>query len=105
MASPNSAGQQYVQRFNLKFIISPDVIDQEVQLGETLLMDVKTLKYFGLTSLGTILWREMQNGSDLDEVFARVLPRSGLKEEELASVTRAIVHGMEQTGLIRTEVC
>ena len=94
-----------MRRFNLKFIISPDVIDQEIQLGETLLMDVKTLKYFGLTSLGTLLWREMQKGSDLDDVFARVLPQSGLQEEELASIIRAILQGMEQTGLISIETC
>lgn len=88
-------------RFNLKFTISPDVIDQEVPLGETLLMDVKTLKYFGLNPLGTILWREMQKDSDLDEVYARVGLQSELSEAELASVVLAIVQGMAQAGLIR----
>jgi len=90
-----------VEPFGLTFTISPDVIDQEVLLGETVLMDVKTLRYFGLTSLGTILWREMQAGSDLDQVFARVAPQSELPENELASHVRAIVNGMAQAGLIR----
>jgi len=96
-------GGKSVQRFNLKFTISPDVIDQEVQLGETLLMDVKTLKYFGLTSLGSIMWREMQKGPDLDEVFLRVAPQCDLPDDELAAVMRGILQGMEQTGLVRVE--
>jgi hypothetical protein len=94
-----------VEPFRLRFSISPDVIDQEVQLGETLLLDVKTLKYFGLTSLGTILWREMQNSQDLDDVFVQVASQSDLPEAELAAVVRAIIGGMEQMGLIRVEAC
>jgi hypothetical protein len=94
-----------VEPFKLRFSISPDVIDQEVQLGETLLLDVKTLKYFGLTSVGTILWREMQKSQDLDEVFVQVASQSDLPKAELAAVVRAIIRGMEQTGLIRLEAC
>jgi len=92
-----------VEPFKLRFSISPDVIDQEVQLGETLLLDVKTLKYFALTSLGTILWREMQNSQDLDEVFGQVASQSDMPEAELVAVVRAIIRSMEQTGLIRLE--
>jgi len=94
---------QCVERFNIKFTISPDVIDQEVQLGETLLMDVKTLTYFGLTSLGTVLWREMQTCRDLDEVFARVVRQSDLPEDELVTVVRGILRGLEQSRLVRLE--
>jgi len=92
-----------VEPFNLKFTISPNVIDQEVLLGETVLMDVKTLRYFGLTSIGTILWREMQIDSDLDQVFARVVRQCELSEVELAALVRNIVNGMAQSGLIRLE--
>jgi len=92
-----------VERFNIKFTISPDVIDQEVQLGETLLMDVKTLTYFGLTSRGTVLWREMQTCRDLDEVFARVVRQSDLPEDELVTVVRGILRGLEQSRLVRLE--
>lgn len=92
-----------LESFPYTIRISPDVISQEVLLGETLLMDVGTLAYFGLDSLGTSVWREMQASQDADEVFRRLLKTSGLTEEALAVKYRGILQGLEVSKIIRLE--
>lgn len=76
--------------------ISPDVISQEVLLGETVLMDVKRLVYFGLDEFGTKVWKEFQLHPDADEVFKRLsasseMPRDGL-EAKFASLIQGLAH-------------
>jgi hypothetical protein len=86
---------------NLYFEISPDVISTEAQLEETLLMDTRTLAYFGLDPLGSKLWQVMQASQDADEVIRQVAATSGKSTEELEPVMLAILAGMERSRLLR----
>jgi len=83
--------------------ISPDVISQEVLLGETVLLDVKTLVYFGLDALGSAVWREIQERPDADEAFSRLLASTGLGEEELVQKFSSILRGLENSRIIQLE--
>jgi len=80
--------------------IGPNVISQEVQLGETLLLDTKTLTYFALTSLGTRIWREMQKSAEVDEVYRHVASNSNISAENLDSAFTAILGGLQRSKLI-----
>ena len=97
MCEPSLASYPYRIR------ISPDVISQEVLLGETVLLDVKTLVYFGLDALGSAVWREIQERPDADEAFSRLLASTGLGEEELVQKFSSILRGLENSRIIQLE--
>jgi hypothetical protein len=84
----------------LEIFISPDVIDQEVFLGETILMNVKTLNYFALDSLGSAFWKAMQTTSDADEVLQQVVLEGDVPAAQLEVKLRNILNGLSQSRLI-----
>jgi hypothetical protein len=88
---------------NLKIVISPDVIFQEVQLGESLLLNVKTLVYYAFDPLGTRFWNALRVSSDADEALRLVATTSDWPLSELQSKFRAILSGLERSGLITLE--
>ena len=71
---------------NRSFEISPDVIATEAQLDETLLMNTRTLAYFGLDPLGSKLWLAMQMTDQADEVVKRVAAETGKTPQQLEPV-------------------
>lgn len=85
---------------NLRFDISPDVISTEVQLEETLLLNTRTLAYFGLDPLGSMLWRGMQACQDADEVIALAAETSGRNVVELEQLMQTILSGMERSKIL-----
>lgn len=87
---------------NLRFEISPDVISTEAQLDETLLMNTRTLAYFGLDPLGSMFWRVMQTSQDADEVIRQVAEASARSAHELEQILQSILAGMERSKLLVT---
>ena len=57
----------------LRFVISPDVLAQEVG-GETVLLDLKGEAYFGLNGVGTRVWQLLNIDCGF-EVMLEVLGR------------------------------
>ncbi len=92
-----------MEALKLKIIINPNVIFQEVQLGESLLLDVKTLKYFAFDPLGTRFWKAMQESSDADEALRVVAVGEELAPTELQAKFRSALSGLERSGLITLE--
>ncbi len=88
---------------NRRFEILPDVISTEAQLEETLLMNTRTLAYFGLDPLGSKFWRAMQQTNQADEVIRQVAGETGKSAWELEPVLQAIMTGMERSGLLGIE--
>ena len=89
-----------METLNLRFSISPQVIFQEVQLGESLLLDTSTLAYFAFDLLGTRIWQAMQETTDADQVLRRVAAENDLAMEDLVRQFRWILSGLERSGLI-----
>jgi hypothetical protein len=92
-----------MKALNLRFTISPHVIFQEVQLGESLLLDTRTLAYFAFDALGTRIWQAMQENSDADEVVQRVALETGRPMDVLLPKFREILSGLKRSGLIALE--
>ena len=80
---------------NRKISISPDVISTEIFFGESLLLNVKTLSYFGLDSLGTKLWTLLQEHEDTQTVFDRLRQESPLDREQLTLKFEGILGGLQ----------
>ena len=89
--------------FPYKVRISPDVISQEVLLGETVLMDVGRLVYFGLDELGSEVWKEIGRCPAADRAFSRLLESTNLSRQELEPKFNMIIRGLEQSRIITLE--
>lgn len=83
-----------------RFEISARVIDAETPLGETLLLKVDSLAYFGLDEIGTRFWRAMQDTDEPAEVVRLVAGQTGLDPIDLTVKLDAIMAGMEGAGLL-----
>lgn len=83
-----------------KVAISPDVISQEIFFGETLLLDVKTLVYFGLDALGTRIWELLQERGSLQSVLGTLQRESDLEAGVLEQKFEGIINGLRHSGLI-----
>jgi hypothetical protein len=83
-----------------KISISPDVIFQPVLLGESLLLNVKTLTYFAFDPLGTEFWAAIQSSSDADQAIQQVVKASDRPASELQPKLHAILTGLQRSGLI-----
>lgn len=85
----------------------PDVISQEVLLGETLLMDVKSLAYFGLDEFGSGIWKALESCNDAEEVYSCLKKSSsmaaGMSEDAVASKFNAILRALEASRIITLE--
>ena len=92
-----------MEALKLKISIAPDVIFQEVQLGESLLLDVKTLTYFAFDPLGTRFWKAIEESSDADRALQFAAAAAEQSAADLQPNFRAILAGLERSGLITLE--
>ncbi|MEJ8566856.1 PqqD family peptide modification chaperone [Elongatibacter sediminis] len=83
-----------------EFKICEGVISEVVPLGETVFMNVHTLTYFGLDTLGSRLWRAVRETQDFSAAVAAVAEETGMDPERLARTLESVLAGMERSGLI-----
>jgi hypothetical protein len=87
----------------MKITIAPNVIFQEVQLGESLLLDVKTLKYFAFDPMGTRFWKAIEECGEADRALQAAATAVGRSAADLQPNFYAILSGLERSGLITLE--
>lgn len=85
---------------NIRFTISPHVIFQEVFEGDSILLDVSTVRYFAFDPLGTQIWQAMQKADNADEVIEMVAMKSDVPTDDLRLKFRGILSGLARSGLI-----
>jgi len=92
-----------MEALKLKITVAPNVIYQEVQLGESLLLDVKSLTYFAFDPVGTHFWNAIQQSGDADRALQLAAAAAGRKAADLQANFRALLSGLERAGLIKLE--
>lgn len=80
--------------------VSPDVISQEVFFSETLLMDVKTMAYFGLDALGTSLWKRIVKGDEPRKLVDELTAEFEIDREIAQRKCAGILFALQKTGLV-----
>jgi hypothetical protein len=78
---------------------APDVVFQEVE-GETVLLDLKSERYYALDDVGTRFWRLMTEHEDLDHVVAAMLEEFDVDEATLRSDLEALVEKLNAADLV-----
>ena len=71
-----------------KFSVSPDVISQEY-MGETMLMNTKTLVYIRLDQLAGSLWHLLEEKDDVEAVFRDLKQEKELSDQQLEGLMNA----------------
>ena len=82
-----------------RFSVSPDVISQQY-MGETMLLNVKTLVYVRLDSLAGSLWQLLEKFDDLDSVFAELKIQQDLSPEYLEKFFKSCIISFRRARLI-----
>ena len=78
-----------------KFSVSPDVISQEY-MGETMLMNTKTLVYIRLDQLAGSLWQLLEKNDDVDAVFRELKQEKGIPDQQLEGLMNACLGNFQK---------
>ena len=79
--------------------IHPDVLFQVVN-GETVLLNLKNERYFGLDEVGTRIWQLLNDDGDLQKAFAIMLDEYDVEASQLEEDINKLVGELLEDGLI-----
>ncbi len=68
--------------------------------GETVILDARTGRYFGLDEVGSVVWRRLQAPTTLRELITLVTDTYDVTSEDCERDLRALLHDLRATGLI-----
>lgn len=78
---------------------APDVLVQTV-VGESVLLDLRSQKYFGLNQVGTRAWQLLQQGGDVAAVRARLLEEYDVEAQQLERDLDELLERLLRAGLV-----
>ena len=82
-----------------KVTISAEVLAQEVD-EETVILDMKSERYFGLDEVGTRIWQLLKETGDLQTVYDAMLEEYEVDEKQLKKDLLEHVTQLVEAGLI-----
>ena len=82
--------------------IPPDVLFQIVN-GETVLLNLKNEKYFGLDEVGTRVWQLLNDECDLQKVFEIMLDEYDVDADQLEHDINKLVRELVAAELIEIQ--
>lgn len=83
-------------------IISQDILTQYIA-DETVLLDLKTEKYFSLDEVGTHIWQLLQEQKKLQKILSNMLKEYDVEEKQLQDDLLAFLEQLLEAGLITLE--
>ena len=83
--------------------IHPDVLFQAVN-GETVLLNLKNERYFGLDEVGTRIWQLLNDDGDLQKVFEIMLDEYDVDAFQLEQDIGKLVGELVEAGLIEIRI-
>jgi hypothetical protein len=83
----------------MKATVPPDVLVQELQ-GESVLLNLKSGRYFGLDEVGTRMWAALTAAESLQAACDALLAEYDVDAERLRDDLRALVEKLVEHGLL-----
>ncbi len=80
---------------------SPEALSQAVA-GETVLLDLRSEKYFGLNAVGTRVWDLLQETDDVGAIRERLLSEYEVAEAQLDADLNDLLGRLLEAGLVTT---
>ena len=81
----------------------PDVVDTELEAGETVLLHLASTTYYSLNPTGTCIWQGLKQGLSLREVSQRLQGRFVVEAEQAGQSVRAFVDELVQHQLVQRQ--
>ena len=85
--------------FGMKASVSPDVLIQELQ-GESVLLNIRTGRYFGLDDVGTRMWAVLTTAESLQAAYDTLLAEYEVDGQRLERDFRTLVGNLVEHGLV-----
>jgi hypothetical protein len=85
--------------FGMRAIVPPDVLIQELQ-GESVLLNLKSGRYFGLDEVGTRMWAAVTAAESLEAACDVLLGEYDVDADRLHADLRALVEKLVENGLV-----
>jgi hypothetical protein len=85
-----------------KVVCAQTVFAQEVD-DEMVLLDMDSENYFGLDSVGAVMWQVIEEKRVLKDVLDELLTYYDVEEERLKEDLLNFVENLRKSGLIRVE--
>ena len=86
------------QRYR-RVVPAADVLAQTV-VGESVLLDLRSQKYFGLNEVGTRAWQLLQETDDVAAIQARLLAEYAVSPEQLERDLDELIGRLLAAGLV-----
>ncbi len=80
----------------------PDVVDTELEAGETALLHLESTTYYSLNVTGTHMWRGLKEGLTLREISNRLQAVFEVDAEKADRSVLAFVNELTQHKLVKT---
>ena len=79
--------------------LAENVIHQELD-GESVLLNTRSEKYFGLNEVGTSFWRLISSNPDTDHAVRNMLDEYRVEESQLREDLTELFRELEKAGLV-----
>ena len=85
--------------FAMRTLVPADVLVQELQ-GESVLLNVRTGRYFGLDEVGTRMWAVLTTAESLQAACETLVAEYEVDRERLERDVRVLVEKLVEHGLV-----
>ena len=82
-----------------QIVPAADVLSQTV-VGESVLLDLRSQKYFGLNPVGTRTWQLLQETGDVSAIRARLLAEYEVAPDQLERDLDELLERLLRAGLV-----
>ena len=87
----------------MTYRMNENVTFTELDDSESVLLHLKTRRYFSLNETGTLVWQLIQQGKDVDEIAAALEQGYELESGEAAQYVTSFLDRLVQDGLLETD--
>jgi hypothetical protein len=81
----------------------PEVVDTELEAGETVLLQLESKTYYSLNLTGTRIWQGLKQGLPLREISRRLQAEFAVEAERADHSVLALVDELSQQQLVQVQ--
>jgi hypothetical protein len=78
----------------------PEVVDTELDTGETVLLQLESTTYYSLNTTGTCIWRGLRQGHPLQEISRQLQATFAVEADQANRSVLALVNELVQHQLL-----
>lgn len=84
----------------MTYRLNENVTFTELDDAESVLLHLKTRRYFSLNETGTLIWQQLRQGRDVDEIAALLERQYELDSAEALQHVKTFLDRLVQDGLL-----